>query len=268
LYSSVDNKPLEYPMIHMTQNRFVDWNMRRRRRNSSLLQGAAVLLASTLTMPAFADGGGMPCAVPRGSLSNIEPLRAELGGWYIQGAFSPAPNVTGTYGGGGGGVRVNCALLLGRWVVIDQDYRIAVSAYGDKESTPDFGIELGVGFARARWSGRLPGSFVFGVGGGASLGRPIWLGISASVYPMAFGRLLLKPSTNTRIQIGYRMSPISTQYKFYAAWVQAHDLDIAAGYKYWHLGVRARMEDVILHRDPSQTYTSYWIGPFVAFVYN
>jgi hypothetical protein len=257
-------------MIHTSQSGFVGWNLRTRRRNSSFLSGAAALLASTLAVPAFADGGGLPCAGPRSSPSNIEPTRVEFGGWYIHGAFSPAPNVTGTYGGGGGGLRINCALQLGRWVVLDQDYRLAGSDYGDDDSdpTPDFGIELGVGFARARWSGRAPGSFVFGIGGGASIGRPIWFGVSASVYPMAFARFILKPSDNWRIQLHYRIAPISTQYHFYAAWVQAHDLDIAGSYRWFLFGARARMEDIILHRDPNRTYTSYWIGPFLGFAYN
>lgn len=240
------------------------------RANSWPIAAIVGSIFSLVPVEAFAGGGwipGCPMRAPLVYLSNVEHGRAELGGWYINGSFSPAPNALAHYGGGGGGLRANCGMLLGRWFILDGDYRLAVSKYGNSDAIPDFGLELGVGFAGARWYGKLPGSFVFGAGFGASIGRPIWFNISASVYPMTYGRFMLKFSKDVRLQMEYRMSPISTQYHFYNAWVMAHDASIAAGYGWFNLGVRGRMEDIYLHRDPDRNHRSFWIGGFLAFVY-
>jgi hypothetical protein len=244
---------------------------------------ATALFMSTISAQTLAAGGASQGGVNNrpvgakpedakpwtaGRYSNVAFIRAELGGWYIRGNFfNPATERLATYGGGGGGVRFNFSLLINHWLVLDMDYRLAGSKYGNVDGKPDLGLDVGVGFSGLRWHGRAPGSFVFGAGAGASLGRPIWLEEGASIYPYGYGRFTIKPTKNSRIQLGYRTAPISTQYFFYDASVWAHDLDLAAGGYGYQIGVRGRLEDVTLDRDPNRVHRSYWIGGFLGIYY-
>jgi hypothetical protein len=242
------------------------------RRLNALVFAASCFFASLVSAEAFAGGGGgwLPFCPLRPALtyvSNVEHGRADLGAWYINGQFSRAPNVFGRYGGGGGGLQLQCGMLIRKWFMFDATYRFAGGGWGNGNRAVDFGVDLGMGFAGAKWFGKLPGSFVFGIGGGASIGRPIWFNISASVYPQAHGRLMLKFSQNVRMTMEYKYSPISTQLKFYDAWVMAHDASFTLGYAWYHFGARGRMEDIYLDRAPQRNLRSYWIGGFLGFTY-
>lgn len=240
---------------------------------TSFLFASTGLFISSLSAQSFAGGGGggwLPGCPLRPALtyvSNVEHGRVDIGAWYVNGEFSRAANVFGRYGGGGGGLQVQCGMLIRKWFMFDATYRLAGGGWGNDHQVVDFGLELGLGLARANWFGKLPGSFVFGLGGGASIGRPMWFNISASVYPQAYGRLMLKFSQNVRMTMEYKYSPISTQLKFYDAWVMAHDASLALGYAWWHFGARGRMEDIYLDRDPQRNLRSYWIGGFLGFTY-
>lgn len=235
---------------------------------------------------AYAGGGGpVPPGCPPGpTLGNADTIRAEFGGWGVWGrARLPSPGSTPAsgegfvtnappprgprvdFGAGGGGLRIVCGWGITRWVVLDLDFRLAGTKQPSGQLGIDIGLEFGAGFGGIRWRGRAPGSFAFGGGAGVGLGRPNWFGLSAAIYPYGFSRFLLQPSDNTRIQLDYRMMPISTQYKYYNAWVMAHDAAIAAGYKNFQGGIRGRLEYIDLLDDPTHhDYQSLYLGAFVA----
>lgn len=238
-----------------------------------LLFAGCSLFVTFASTEAFAGGGGggwlpgCPLRPALTYLSNVEHGRADIGGWYIGGNYSPAPNVVRSYSGGGGGLVVQCGMLIRKWFMFDSEYRLAGAGWSGGNDVVDFGLRLGFGLARLNWFGKLPGSFVFGIGGGASIGRPVFFNVSASVYPQAYGRFMLKFSQNVRMQMEYSYSPISTQKHFYDAWVMAHEASLTVGYAWFHLGARGRMEDVYLDRDPQRNLRSYWIGGVLGFTY-
>lgn len=219
--------------------------------------------------PAGAAGKTESKPLPaRPRLSNYEFFRAEFGGWYTTGDYPVEFDKVARYSGGGGGLHLNGNIRLNRYFAFDFDARLALSSYGGQGGKADMKLEVGSGFSGARWAGRMPGSFVFGLGAGASLGHPIWLDTGAAIYPLGFARFMVKFSDSVRLQMDYRFSPISTQLYFYEAWVMAQDAAVSLGYEYWHFGVRGRIEDTALRSNFDQNLRSFWIGGFFAIVYN
>jgi len=250
------------------------------RHNNSILNSASgltIFLFSTQTLAAGAnaDAGAGPKAttaynsqryVEQPRLSNYEFAHFGVEGWGITGTYRPAFEKYAHYTGGGGGLRIDAGVAMGRYLIVDVDFRIAGGAYG-QNPRPDLAAYVGWGFSGLRWMGKYPGSFVFGLGVGASYGRPLWLGNLASVHPNVYSRFMLKFSKEVRLQMDYRFSPVSTQLYFGEAWVMRHEAAVSLGYDWLGFGVRGRIEDVSFRPNYEPNLRALAIGGFVALVY-
>lgn len=199
-------------------------------------------------------------------LSNVDFVRAEFGYTHILGDSNRALGTRVPYGGGLGGFRVAASKRFKPWVGYEFDFHLL--AGGINEPQADVGLAFSTVFAPLQWKGSSSGSLVFGIGLGGGVGRPLWLPWEPSANALAFTRLMVLPTAKTRLQIEYRITPISTYPLSAGQWVVAHDADISFGKGTVHFGVRGRIESVSpmpsLVPGSSGTYLSWWFGPFVA----
>ncbi len=133
--------------------------------------------------------------------------------------------------------------------------------YLDEDNGPDGLLEGAVLAAPARWRGGWPGSFIVGLGGGISRGRPVWLPTAVQAYPLALARLRLWPSRVVSLHAQWRFTPVTTDLVD-DLFVQSHDVEVAVGWKALLIAARCRIDEVT-GGDPVRTYRGIGCGPFV-----
>lgn len=166
-----------------------------------------------------------------------------------------------------GGLRGAAAKLLGPWIGCEFDFYALVG--GIDEGQGNLRLNFAAFYAPLQWKRSSSGSLVFGLGLGGDLGRPMWMPLGISGNAFAYTRLIVLPTVTTRLQIEYRITPISTHPLSNVHWVVAHDADISFGNNLAQFGVRGRLESVSpvtsVFPGSSGTYNSWWIGPVIVF---
>lgn len=203
------------------------------------------------------------------NLSHTDLLRVEFGFSYVVGDANRALGTRVPYTGALGGLHIAGAKLFGQWVGYEVDFRALGGGIDDFQG--NLGLSLSAFVAPLQWKGKSSaGSVALGMGLGGDVGRPMWMPIGISANALAFARFMVLPTPKTRLQIEYRITPISTHPLSNVHWVVAHDADIAYGKGALHFGVRGRLENVSpvtsVFLGSSGTYNSWWLGPFIAYV--
>ncbi|MDI1436882.1 hypothetical protein [Polyangium sorediatum] len=212
--------------------------------------------AGALTLACILTGTEVAQA---GDPSHVALWRFEMHGAYFQGDQRLGAGTLAPYNGWGFWGRVGISEFPWKW--LGYDVLAQIGLVGTPQGTFDVAAEGAVAFAPARWKGSVDGSIVLGVGGGFGLERPVWLGRGGTGYPLLLGRLTLKPKNSIRFFTSFRFTPITSD----AGWVRSYDLEVAGGYKWWHLGLRGRIDDVT-QGDPERLYRTYWLGPTAGLV--
>jgi hypothetical protein len=200
-------------------------------------------------------------------LSHTDFLRGEFAFSYVVGDANRALGTRVPYTGALGGLRVAGAKLFGKWIGYEVDFQALAGGIDDFQG--NLGLSLAVFFAPLQWKASSSGSLVFGVGLAGDVGRPMWMPVGISANALAFTRLMVLPTAKTRLQIEYRITPISTHLLSNVHWVVAHEADISFGKGAAHFGVRGRLESASpvssLFPGSSGTYRTWWLGPFIAY---
>jgi hypothetical protein len=199
--------------------------------------------------------------------SLVELVRIGASGLYFRGTKLFGYGSRKPYHGLSGAMDIGVARFRVKsapWFGFEIGLRFGVLTSDDDDGL-DGALEAAVLAAPARWQGALPGSFVLGLGGGISRGRPVWVPTGVHGYPLALARLRLWPSREISLHAQWRFTPVTTD-MLDDLFVQVHEVEVAVGWKALQVAARCRIDEVT-GGDPERFYRSLGCGPFVGMAF-
>ncbi len=223
--------------------------------------GIAAIALVMLAWPAFARGADDAAKKARRELRSkrFDQVRALVSGVLFSGTRLVGAGSRGRYVGGGGALELNAERFftdrLGAGGVL-AGFPPAMNA--DARKLAFFRGELFGLLALDAWGGALPGSAVVGLGAGGDLSR-YWSSENGRFYGLAFGRLRLFTSRDTRGQITYTAIPVALA----TTGVKLHEHRIEAGVSWKLLQVGTRFHTTVANGGvPDRTFVQQELGIF------
>jgi hypothetical protein len=191
----------------------------------------------------------------------FEQVRIGLSGVLGSGTSLVGVGSRGHYRRGGVAIELEVHRLVTDW------FGFGLVFQGFPPTAPsDAGRELvfgrGEGFLEAgaaAWRGALPGSLVFGAGFGGD-GPRYWFAEHGRFYAIAFGRVRLFLSRDTRLQITYAPVPVALAAQHVR--LHEHRFEVAASWKLLQVGTRLAYT-FSRGGDPVRDYFQQELGAFV-----
>jgi hypothetical protein len=200
--------------------------------------------------------------------SLVELARVGVSGLYFRGTKLVGYGSRRPYHGISGAMDVAVARFRVKsapWFGFEIGFRFG-AVTSDDDDGPDGSLEGAVLAAPARWQGAWPGSFVLGLGGGISRGRPVWVPTGVQGYPLALARLRLWPNRGVvSLHAQWRFTPVTTDL-IDDLLVQVHEVEFAVGWKALQVAARCRI-DGVTGGDPERFYRGVGCGPFVGMAF-
>lgn len=223
-----------------------------------------VVLAVLLALPATASAQTFEtkeATEKRERRSRLfEQIRIAVDGVLASGTSLVGVGSRGRYHLGGGSLEFDIHRFVNDWFgfgIVFKGFPPAapgddhLTAFGRGEGFLDAGV--------ASWGGALPGSLVIGAGFGGD-GPRYWFAEHGRFYGIAFGRVRLFLSRDTRLQLSYAPIPVALAAQHVR--LHEHRFEVAAGWKLLQVGTRLTYT-FARGGDPERAYFQQELGAFV-----
>lgn len=191
----------------------------------------------------------------------FEQIRLALSGVLGSGTSLVGIGSRGHYHRGGMAIELDVHRMLTDWFgfgLVFQGFPPTAPSDGGRELVFGRGegfLDAGV----ASWRGSLPGSLVIGAGFGGDGGR-YWFAEHGRFYAIAFGRVRLFLSRDTRLQLTYAPVPVALAAQHVR--LHEHRLEVAASFRLLQVGTRLAYT-FSRGGDPVRDYFQQELGAFV-----
>lgn len=225
------------------------------------VRGSLVLVA-LLALPATARAESREAKEKRERRARLfEQVRVAVGGVLASGTSLVGVGSRGRYHHAGAALEFDVHRMVNDWFgfgIVFMGLPPVMSGDGARETL----FVRGEGFLDAgvaSWGGSLPGSLVIGAGFGGD-GPRYWFAEHGRFYAIAFGRLRLLLSRDTRLQITY--SPVPVALAAQHVRLHEHRLEVAGSWKLLQIGTRLSYT-FSRGGDPVRDYFQQELGAFV-----
>lgn len=204
--------------------------------------------------PSRAGGRAPPVAAGPDDGASLDQVRGDVGGWYFRGTRMLGRGTRSPYQGGAGTGRLEARWFPWRYVGFEVNLWAGV---GHLNAASNVGLQAAIDVAPLRWSGPWGGGIMLHAGGGVEFGDRSWLQEEVRGYPLLGARFVLWPAPRWSLRGGWEIAPIATN----ALRVRLQRAELAAGYRWGQVGVRASFSDAT-GGDPVRTYSEMRFGAF------